>query len=72
MLLVEHGQYLREVLSALTRKPGALPAHLEVKHALLELMGRCSGCEPWQAQPERAPSLWAMQFHYLQLRRERV
>lgn len=72
MLLVEHGQYLREVLGALTRKPGALPAQMEVEHALLELMGRRSGCEPWQAQPERTPSLRTMQFHHLRLRRERV
>ena len=40
MLLVEHGKYLREMLHALTRKPGALPAYLEVEHTLLELMGR--------------------------------
>lgn len=40
MLLVEHGQYLREMLNALSRKPGARPAYLEVEHALLELMGR--------------------------------
>jgi hypothetical protein len=42
MLLVEHGQYLREILAALSRKPGACPAYLEVEHALLELTGRRS------------------------------
>ena len=72
MLLVAHGQYLREMLNALTSKLGALPVYLEAEHALLELMGRRPGCEPWQAQPERTPSLWTMQLHHLRLSRQRV
>lgn len=40
MLLVERGRYLREMLNALTRRPGGRPAYLEVEHALLELTGR--------------------------------
>ena len=58
MLLVEHGQYLRELLGALTRTPGALPAHMEVEQALLQLTGYRPGYGPWQAQQRSGIIRW--------------
>jgi hypothetical protein len=67
MLLVEHSSYLRTLLEALAKKPGARSLQYEVALALAELEGRRPLSVPMQqhrpmplwkhaGQPERAPA----------------